>query len=235
MKPIAMNKFIHSSVAAALTLAASVAVSTPAQAADFDFSGTFENDNDVLLFDFEVDVDSTVTVFSSSWVNGGFDPILSLFDSAGNLIQQQDDGLNIGSTSSNGVSYNHGLWDTYFSSFLTPGSYRVGITQYDNFANGPTLADGFTYDGDGNENFTANFGCSQASFCGFPSQESETGDPNFNRTNAWEFHVLNVAQAGVVEPPVEPPTSVPEPASILGLLTIGALGISARLKRNQEV
>jgi len=223
MKLTAMNKFIHSSVAAALTLAASVAVSAPAQAADFDFSGTFENDNDKLEFGFEVDADSEVTIFSSSWVDGGFDPILSLFDSAGNLIADQDDGDNIGSTVSNGVSYDHGVWDTYFTQFLTSGSYKVVITQYDNFVNGLNLADGFRYDGTGNENFTAAFGCSQGSFCGVDSLDD-------SRTNAWEFHVLNVAQAGVVEPPA----SVPEPASMVGLLTMGALGIGSMLKRKQE-
>ncbi|WP_199318395.1 DVUA0089 family protein [Leptolyngbya sp. FACHB-541] len=219
-----MNKFIHSSVAAALTLVASVAVSVPAQAADFDFNGTFENDNDVLLFDFEVDVDSTVTVFSSSWVNGGFDPILSLFDGTGNLVNYQDDGFFTGSTPSNGVDYDYGVWDVYFTSFLPAGSYQASLTQFANRPSGPSLPDGFLYDGASNENFTAAFGCSQGSFCGIDSTDD-------SRTNAWELHFLNVAQANEVEPAA----SVPEPASLLGLLAISVLGGSSTLRRKEEV
>lgn len=219
------------SLGAALALTASVVAVSPAQAVDFDFNGTFAQDNNVLLFDFTTDSDSTVTIFSSSWVEGGFDPILSLFDSTGNLIQFQDDGATIGSTASNGVSYNHGIWDTYFTQLLTAGTYTVAITQFNNFAVGPDLSHGFERDGVGNDNFTAAFGCSQGAFCGASSQLDATGDPNFNRTNAWRFHILNVAQADVVNPPAE---SVPEPASVLGLAMFGALGAGSMLKRKQQ-
>lgn len=205
----------------ALTLAASIAVSVPARATDFDFSGTFEQDNDVLLFDFDIDAGSTVTIFSSSWVNGGFDPVLTLFDSAGNFIDYQDDGAFTGSTLSNGVNYNHDVWDIYFTSFLPAGSYQASLTQFNNIPLGFSLSDGFLYDGAGNENFTAAFGCSQGSFCGAASID----DP---RTNAWELHVLNVTQANVVEPP----TSVPEPTSLLGLIAMGVLGAGSMLKRS---
>lgn len=218
-----MSKIVQSTLTA-LTLAASIAISVPAQATDFDFSGTFEQDNDVLLFDFDIDADSTVTIFSSSWVNGGFDPIFTLFDSAGNFINYQDDGAFTGSTRSNGVNYNHDVWDIYFTSFLPAGSYQASLTQFDNIPLGFSLSDGFLYDGADYENFTAAFGCSQGSFCGVESTDD-------SRTNAWEFHFLNVAQANVAEPP----TSVPEPASLLGLLTIGVLGSGDRLRRKEEV
>jgi hypothetical protein len=49
-------------------------------ATDFDFSGEFIYDNDVALLDFRVGAASTVTVFTSSWIQGnpplGFDPQL---------------------------------------------------------------------------------------------------------------------------------------------------------------
>lgn len=215
-----MSKIVQFTLTA-LTLATSIAISVPAQAADFDFSGTFEQDNDVLLFGFDVDVDSTVTIFSSSWVNGGFDPILTLFDNDGNFINYQDDGAFTGSTPSNGVNYDHDVWDIYFTSFLPAGSYQASLTQFDNIPLGFSLSDGFLYDGAGNENFTAGFGCSQGSFCGV----ADIDDP---RTNAWELHVLNVAQANVVEPPA----SVPEPTSLLGLLAMGVLGAGSRLRRS---
>ncbi len=65
----------------------------PAAAADFDFSGSFVNDNDVLRFNFTVGAPGVVTLFTSSWLGGGFDPILSLWDSAGNQLAEQDDGF----------------------------------------------------------------------------------------------------------------------------------------------
>ena len=80
-----------------------LAIATPgASALEFDFSGTFQNDNDVQFFSFSISATTTVTAFSSSWLSGdsglGFDPILALWDSSGNLIEQQDDGSFDGST-----------------------------------------------------------------------------------------------------------------------------------------
>jgi hypothetical protein len=63
------------------------------------------NDNDVLSFNFTVASDSNITIFSSSWDDDGFDPILAIWDSLGNLINEQDDGNVTGSQVSNAVSY----------------------------------------------------------------------------------------------------------------------------------
>ena len=62
---------------------------------------------------------------------------------------------------------------------LAAGDYTVAVTQFDNFAIGPNLSDGF--DQDGNGNFTAgNTECTQSNFC------DVTGTPIFtNRTNLW--------------------------------------------------
>jgi hypothetical protein len=90
----------------------------PAAALDFDFSGNFTKDNDVVLINFTVGGSGAdiVTVFSSSWLSGeppaGFDPMLGIWDAAGNLIAFQDDGHNVGTTLSNGVPYNHGTWNS---------------------------------------------------------------------------------------------------------------------------
>jgi len=67
--------------------------STAALGADYDFSGTFDVDKDVLQVKFTVNTPSSVTIFSSSWDDGGFDPILAMWDAAGNLIQQRNDVL----------------------------------------------------------------------------------------------------------------------------------------------
>jgi hypothetical protein len=89
---------------------------------------------------------------------GGFDPIISLFDTGGNLIDFNDD--DFGAAPDLGTL---SIFDSGLSLLLTGGTYTVAVTQYDNFANGPTFGDGFTQVGGGN--FTDIFGCSAGAFC----------------------------------------------------------------------
>lgn len=190
-------------------------------ALDFDASGYFSKDNDVLFLNFTVSTTSDVTIFSSSWDDGGFDPILTLWDSAGNLLDSQDDGGVTGSLTSNGVSYDYGTWDSNYTVNLVPGSYQVSITQYNNFASGSTLSQGFIHDG--NDNFTFDLGyggATQPYFNGFLDES----DP---RTGYYEFHVLNVDEASSI-----PPSAVPVPAALwlLGSGLVGLAGVRRKFK-----
>ena len=206
----------------AIFLAGMLSLSGNASAvvSDFDFSGTFTNDNDVVLLDFSVDSASTITIFSSSWLLGdsglGFDPILAIWDSAGNRVAQQDDGHNVGSTLSNGVLYEHGEWDSYFMVDLAAGSYTASIAQYNNFSVSTSLADGFVHDG--NPNFTFDNGYGTADLF------NGVWSPTDTRTGDWEFHLLDVATAEV---------QAPEP-SVAILLALGLIGIgfSRKTRRN---
>jgi len=214
-------------LASAFLSCASLSITSTAAPMDFDFSGTFTNDNDVVLLDFSVASDSTVTIFSSSWLSpdegNGFDPILAIWDSSGNLIEEQDDGEVVGSTESNGVTYNHGTWDSYFTQFLVAGSYQASITQYDNFAVSTSLADGFERNGNPNFTFDENFGgATQALFNGV----WDDSDP---RTGAWEFHILNVDTASGPGPA---PAPVPAPAT-LALFGLGLAGLGWRNRRKK--
>jgi len=127
---------------------------TGANAATFSFAGTFAQDDNVQLFNFETESESDVTLRTYSFAGGtqadgnvvspgGFDPILSLFDSTGALIANNDDDMDGGSVDPvTGVAY-----DSFLTTALAPGNYTVALTQYDNFASGTDLSDGFLYDG----------------------------------------------------------------------------------------
>lgn len=192
-------------------------------ALEFDFSGTFADDDDIVLMNFTVGMDSNITIFSSSWGNGigpagyveggGFDPILAIWDSNGDLVAEQDDGGVVGSTLSNGVSYTYGVWDSFFSTFIVAGSYTASIGQYNNFVNGTNLSSGFVHDGD--PTFTQAFSSNPQTYF------NGVWDDSDYRTGDWEFHILNVAEAS---------QPVPEPSTIL-LLSSGLLGIAFRKKR----
>lgn len=187
---------------------------SPSRALDFDFSGIFKYDNDVAILNFSVGAPSTVTVFSSSWVSGGFDPILAVWDSSGNVVAQQDDGANAGSTLSNGVWYNHGTWDSYYSVLLTAGSYQASIAQYNNFALGSNLSLGFTHDSD--RFFTRIYG-SAPLFNGV----WDADDP---RTGNWAFHILNVETANQQRVP-----DMSSTVALLGMVIMALVGLKRKL------
>lgn len=139
-------------LAAAAALAALAA--TPAAAADFSFSGMLGDPNDVLFVDFTVAGSSTVTLRTYSYAGGtnaggqtfaagGFDPILALFNSAGVLIDDNDDG---GCSAVPADPVTALCYDTFLQLDLAPGTYTVAVSQFPNFAVGPNLSDGFEND-----------------------------------------------------------------------------------------
>ena len=204
------------SVLAACLSSALLAV--PACATDFSFTGTFVNDNDKASFEFTVGSASSVTLLTYSYAGGvnsagetiargGFDPILSLYNSAGTLLGYNDDGAGSPPDAVTGRRY-----DTNFVLDLAPGSYTVYVTQYDNF--GPTQLPGaFRYDD--NPNFRGGF-------------FDVAGD---KRDGHWAFDLLNVDSAS------GPPSGgVPEPASWAMMLAgFGAIGGTMRSRRRTAV
>ena len=140
-----------------------------ASAANFSFTGTFSTDDQLQAFTFRVDSPSTVVARTWSYAGGtnaagqgiprgGFDPILSLFDSTGTLIGLNNDGTGFVATD----PHTGAAFDSYLKmTSLAPGTYTLVLTQSDNGPNGPTLADGFHEQG--NPKFTAMFACTKES------------------------------------------------------------------------
>ncbi|WP_449422775.1 DVUA0089 family protein [Rhodanobacter lindaniclasticus] len=186
---------------------------------DFSFTGTFSSDDNVQLFNFTAGGSSNIVLRTWSYAGGtnaagnniargGFDPILALFDGSGAFINQNDDG---GCSLVAADAMTGECWDTYFGATLAAGNYTVAIMEFDNFANGPNLSDGFARSGQGN--FTAGWNnCSASIFC-----DVSNHPPGNARDSHWAFDILNVEGATQV-----PPNSVPEPSS-LGMLGLGAL------------
>lgn len=199
---------MHSAVlATTLTVTLTLATLTPARALDYDFEGMFSVDNEVHYFPFSVSSPRVVTVFSSSWIEGGFDPVITLWSMpAGDKITQQDQAGLGGTATSNGTSYNYGDLDVFLPILLQPGQYLVTLSQYDNFSWSSYLGDGFYFDAD--PTFTQFFG-SQPYFNGAES-------PTDARTGAYRLHLLNADARGMNDE-----------ASTLVLALLGGLGVVA--------
>ncbi|WP_299409200.1 DVUA0089 family protein [Acaryochloris sp. IP29b_bin.148] len=142
------------------------------------FSGSLSADNDVSRFNFTVNNPARVGIRTLSYGGGrladgteispgGFDPILTLFDSSNTSITNNDDG------DGRVDPRTHEAYDSRIVRFLNPGTYTVAVSQYDHF-----------YDLDQfparSRNFTTTYGCSAGQFC------DVTGD---SRTNRWVAEV----------------------------------------------
>lgn len=124
---------------AALAGIAAASIPTTTSAADFSFTGTFLTDDAKAAFTFNLAAPSTVTIQTFGYLGGvnaagqtiaagGFDDVVTLYDSSSQIVAFSDDGLTLA---------------------LAAGSYKLFLTQYDNF--GPAnLALPFLFDGQPN-------------------------------------------------------------------------------------
>lgn len=189
-----------------------VLTAVPAGAVNFSFTGNLANDDTVRFFNFSLLAPASVTLRTLSYgggtnavgdgiAPGGFDPIITLFGDAGNLIAQNDDdgddGI-FGGARPDPVT--GGVFDSFLTfpnlTFLTPlpaGNYTVAVTQFNNFAIGLNLADGFR----------------GADTVGF------IDDTGAKRTSFFALDILNVDSA----------SAVPEPGSIM-LFGSGLVGFA---------
>jgi len=193
-----------------VALALTVILGTPeTNATVFSYSGNFTQDDNVMLFNFNLLNNASVNISTSSYAAGGFDPTLTLFDSTGVFIDQNQD-----------VSINN--FDSFMTDNLLAGSYIVALTQYDNFpvatdTNNKLLSDGFTQAGNGN--FTG------PEFLDPAGPGSFINIDGLQRTSQWAVSIEVVDT-------VSNPAAVPEPSTLLlsaaGFIALCALRRSGR-------
>jgi len=191
-----MNETVAPRIGLLCALAAAMALNT-AQAANLSFTGQLSADDEVPLFSFVIGALSSVTVRTWSYagginaegtpiVEGGFDPMVAVFDHTGLRVGQQDDGgANVSASPLNGLAY-----DSFLTLSLNPGTYTASLMVYNNSSMGPNLSDGFLRTG--SPSFTSAYGCSNGQFC---------DSWGHNRSNGWALDVLNVDEAAVVPAP----------------------------------
>jgi hypothetical protein len=203
-------------------VAASSCLAGVALGANFSFTGSFVRDDEHRAFTFQVLTASTVTIRTWSYAGGtnaagqviprgGLDPFISIFDSTGTLIAQNDDGPGVAVDPHTGAGF-----DSLISQVFAPGNYLVILTQSDNQPNGGTLAAGFSEDG--NPTFTTMFGCGAPMFCDITP---DARNPN------WALDIVN-ANAAISPVPgayqISYATNVGNGASFINLTNAGTIG-----------
>lgn len=181
------------------------------------FAGSFTNDNDIALIEFEVLVASMFSASTISFADfGGFDPLLTLFDSTGTLLAENDD-------AELGVQFDSAL----LTMLLQPGLYTLALTQTLNYATGA----GFTFDNFDIDGVLVDYSRYTVDALG--------GDPSCSGGFA---NVSYDAEGGLVGPPClgsnfagafsltpEQTASVPEPGTLM-LVALG-LGVAGLRRR----
>ena len=184
------------------------------------FSGNFTTDDNLEGFAFTLTGASTVTIRTLSFANGGFEPILTLFDAAGGLLTQDTTGGTApGACGPRAIDpVSNFCLDAYIQTPLSAGNYLAFLTEADNVANGPTLADGFLHQGEGNftgPEFTGNPG----SFVLFDTSQ---------RASDWSVEISGLETTSI--------SAIPEPGGLPFLLcacAILAFFVKLRIHRNK--
>ena len=163
-------------------------------------TGFFSNDDDIVWADFNVAQNTLLSARATSFGDGGFAQVLSLFalNVDQDLLQFVSGSANTCGTPGAGAESGGLCWDAFFTTMLSAGNYRLVVSQDANTPNGPGFADGFAQTGLSNYTGLNYFGDPSRSFVNFDGGQ---------RTGAYDVDIQ------ISEP-------LPEPNTI-SLLLIG--------------
>ena len=182
-------------------------------------AGTFTQDDDILSVTFSLTAPSDITFRTFSFAGGinsagqtvtagGFAPVISVFDSSGNLLVFDDGGVAPSGCGPRNFDPASGFClDAYLNLILNAGTYTAVLTEWDSTPNGPTLADGFVEQGAGN-------------FTGGPFLLN--AGPGFQRTGNWDLDISG--------PSAESPEPQPMELLAAGLLVLGLIRVRCKHK-----
>ncbi len=183
------------------------------------FAGNFSSDDQILTIPFVLGAPGTVTLDTTSFASGGFEPVLSLFEGTGaqTLIGQDTiGGTAPGGCGGRGIDGGSGYClDALLEQSLNAGTYLLALTESDSIANGPGFLDGFSQQGQGN--FTGpEFTGSAGSFL------------LFDGTQRSSAYLVNLTGDNLSSP-------TPEPFSA-GLIAVGfaAVGLIRRKRKSSS-
>lgn len=213
---LASSQSIARQVGALLLISCGVGWSGTALPYTFSATGRFSTDDQRAEIGFTVAAPSAVTLHTWSFgggingagigvPNGGFAPVVSLFETFGSLDLIGLAEAGVATCRGNTDTLTSFCWDVSLTVNLVAGSYLAVLTQDDNLPFGPSFADGFIRDGQGD--FTG------PAFLGGPGQfilltrDQRTGD--------W---ALDIDLPG---------SSVPAPGT-LGLFALGLILLHRR-------
>ena len=200
------------------------------RAANITLAGNFTTDDAVQRFDFTAASAGSVDIRSYGYAGGvtstgtvvprgGFDTILTLFNSSGVFINENDDGAGAATDPSTDLAA-----DARITASLTAGTYILTLSQYDNFSIG-NLAAGFVETG--RPNFTADPSFATGGACPGNLFRDISGTDGRCRNGNWAVSFNNVANVTPVAP-------IPEPSALLFTgIGLGAL-LLMRVRRPRQ-
>ncbi len=183
-------------------------------------SGVFSTDDAHGLVAFSLASDQTLYFYTTSYAgglnadggtaaSGGFDPIVTLFDSTNTYVAYNDDDTLNYNRPKNGTVNS---FDSYLAQKLTAGNYTLVVTQFDSTAAvGSNINDPFSEDG--NPNFTSIFASGRTGMFYDSNGNQNTGS-----------YTVNVSAA----PPAVPEASTTLSLGLLLALGLGGLIVTAR-------
>lgn len=179
-------------------------------------SGSFVYDDELVINRFDLGVTSQVSAATVSWAQGGFAPVLALFDDTSGLLLQLDRGDHVcGDPGAGAADPATGFcWDAFFSTVLPAGHYALVLSQSGNEPagdRGPGQTFAELYPQTGNVDYTGLANLGQPGF-------HFISPGGFERNGSWSFDLRST------------PLQVPEPA-LPGLLVVAALALTAATRR----